>query len=136
MLRTTLACLAVALVAAVPAGAKRIVVKAALAPGKLKIAAAPTAVPAGAQRAISIRVADARGNGRGWTLRLVRPASLTVTSITARCAARSTCTLPRAVATPKAATVLRAAPGTGMGIVDLVVTVRAAAGATASFTVS
>lgn len=136
MLRTTLACLAVALVAAVPAGAKRIVVKAALAPGKLKIAAAPTAVPAGAQRAISIRVADARGNGHGWTLRLVRPASLTVTSITARCAAQSTCTLPRALAAPKAAAVLRAAPGTGMGIVDLVVTVRAAAGATASFTIS
>lgn len=136
VLRTTLAFLAVALVAAVPAGAKRIVVKVCLAPGKLKIAAAPTAVPAGAQRAISIRVADARGNGHGWTLRLLRPRGLTVTAITVRCAAGSTCTLPRAIAPPKASAVLRATAGTGMGIVDVVVTVRASARATASFAVS
>lgn len=136
MLRTTLLCLAAALVAAVPASARKIVVRATLAPGKLKIAAAPTAVPAGAQRAISIRVADARGNGRGWTLRLVRPGSLTVTAISARCAHGSTCTLPRGVAAPSGATVLRAARGTGMGVVDLVVTVRATATDTAAFAIS
>jgi hypothetical protein len=136
VLRTTIALLAVALVAAVPAGAKRIVVRVSLAPGKLRIAAAPTVVPAGAQRAISVRVADARGSGRGWTLRLVRAGGLTVTSITARCAAGSTCTLPRALAAPKSTTVLQAARGTGMGIVDLVVTVRAVARTTASFAVS
>jgi hypothetical protein len=132
----TLALLAVALVAAVPAGAKRIVVRATLAPGKLRIAAAPTAVPAGAQRAIPVRVADARGNGRGWTLRLVRPAGLTVTTITARCEVGSTCTLPRALAGPKGATALQAARGTGMGVVELVVTVRAAGPAIASFSIS
>jgi hypothetical protein len=136
MLRTTLACLVVALVTAVPAGAKRIVVRAALAPGKLNIASRPTAVPAGAERAISVRVADARGNGRGWTLRLVHASGLTVASIAARCAAGSTCTLPRALAAPKGPAVLRAAAGTGMGIVDLVVVVRASARATASFAVS
>jgi len=136
VLRTTLALLAVVLVAAVPAGAKRIVVDATLAPGKLKIAAAPTAVSAGAQRAISVRVADARGTGRGWTLRLVRASGLTVTSVTARCAAGSTCTLPRAVGAMKSTTVLQAARGTGMGVVDLVVTVRATARAAVSFTIS
>lgn len=136
VLRTTLAFLAVALVAAVPAGAKRIVVKVGPAPGKLKIAAAPTAVPAGAQRAISIRVADARGSGRGWTLRLVRARGLTVTAITVRCASGSTCTLPHTVTAPKDAAVLRAARGTGMGIVDLVVTLRATTAARAIFSVA
>jgi hypothetical protein len=136
MLRTTFALVAVALVAAVPAGAKRIVVRATLAPGKLRIVAAPTAVPAGAQRAIRVRVADARGNGRGWTVRLVPPRDLAVMSITARCAAGSTCTIPRALGVPKAAAVLHAAAGTGMGIIDLVVVVHANVRTTPAFTVS
>jgi hypothetical protein len=59
-----------------------------------------------------------------------------VTSITARCAQGSTCTLPRAVGAPSKTTVLRAAPRTGMGIVELVVMVRAASATTASFSIS
>lgn len=135
MLRRSFVCLVVALIAADPAGAGTIVVKLALAPGKLRLTAKPAAISRGGKQAVAVQVADGRGNGKGWTLRLVRTAGLTVTSITARCAARSTCTLPRAV-TPAKGAVLRAAPGTGMGVVELVVTVRAAKSATAAFAVS
>jgi hypothetical protein len=43
-------------------------------------------------------------------------------AIAARCAADSTCTLPAASGTPSGNIVLRAAPGTGMGVMNLVVT--------------
>ena len=48
-----------------------------------------------------------------------------MTSITARCAAGSTCTLPRAAQGPKGSVVLQAAHDTGMGVLNLVVTVAA-----------
>ena len=70
-------------------------------------------------------VADGRGSGKGWTLRLATSRPVTVTSITARCAAGSTCTLPRAAQGPNGSVVLRAAHDTGMGVLNLVVTVAA-----------
>ena len=45
-----------------------------------------------------------------------------MTSITARCATGSTCTLPRAVQAASGAIVLQAARDTGMGVIQLVVT--------------
>jgi hypothetical protein len=46
-----------------------------------------------------------------------------VTSITARCAPGSTCTLPRSFGTANGATILHVAPDSGMGVMELVVTV-------------
>jgi hypothetical protein len=136
MLRRILIGLAIALLAAAPASAGTIVVKLALTPGKLAVAAAPTHVAPGATVSIPVKVADGRGTGKGWTLRFAKASGLAVTGITARCAANSTCTLPSADGAPGGATVLRAAHDTGMGIVDLVVTVRAGAAASVVFTVA
>jgi hypothetical protein len=72
---------------------------------------------------VPVTVADGRGNGKGWTLRVSAARSVTITGITARCAADSTCRLPTAVASPDGDVVLRAAAGTGMGVMHLVVTV-------------
>jgi hypothetical protein len=83
-----------------------------------------------------VTVADGRRTGAGWTLRFSRGTGLTVTKITARCAAHSTCTLPRAGAAPSGRTVLRAARATGMGSISLVVTVRAASATPVGFSVS
>jgi len=121
---------------AAPAGAGTIVVKLGLVPGKLSVKAAPAHLAAGAASSIDVKVADGRGTGAGWTLRFANATGLTVTSITARCAAGSTCTLPTAAAEPSGATVLRAASDTGMGVIDLVVTVRASAAASVRFAVS
>jgi hypothetical protein len=67
-------------------------------------------------------VTDGRGTGTGWTLRLNTPGA-TVTSITAACASNSTCTLPHAVGPATGASILATAQGTGMGVMNLVVTV-------------
>lgn len=69
---------------------------------------------------LAVTVVDARGTGQGWTLHLVGRGAPTVTRIAMRCASRSTCTLPHAAAT---ATGFAAAPGSGMGAIELVVTV-------------
>jgi len=59
-----------------------------------------------------------------------------IVGITARCASGSTCTLPTAVGTPDGNLVLRAARGSGMGVMNLVVTLASTAGPTpVSFTV-
>jgi hypothetical protein len=136
VLRRTLIASLAALAFAAPAGAGRIVVKLGLTPGKLTVASAPVRVAAGGTASISVRVADGRGSGKGWTLGFARAAGLTVTGITARCASNSTCTLPAAAAAPGGSTVLQAAHDTGMGIIDLVVTVRASAASSVAFTVS
>lgn len=136
MLRRTLIGLLVGLVLAAPASAGQIVVKLGLAPGKLSVASTHPALAAGATAAVTVKVADGRGNGKGWTLRFAKATGLSVTSITARCASNSTCTLPAAVAAPSGWTVLRAAHDTGMGIIDLVVTVRASQAARVGFAVS
>jgi hypothetical protein len=134
--RRALAGILIALATATPASANSIVVTVGLVPGKLFVASASTSLAAGTSAAIPVKVADGRGSGAGWTLRFKDATGLTVTSITARCASNSTCTLPAASGVPSGRTVLHAAKGSGMGIIALVVTVRASADATAAFAVS
>ena len=136
VIRRALIPMLLALALAAPAGAGTIVVKLGLAPGKLAVASAPATVRAGATAAVSVKVADGRGNGNGWTLRFANGAGLTVVGITARCASNSTCTLPTAAAGPNGSTVLQAARDTGMGIIDLVVTVKASSAAKVAFAIS
>jgi hypothetical protein len=112
--------LVILLVMAGPAGAGSHVVTLTFAPGKLSVASPRTTFSSSRRVRIPVTVADARGSGAGWTLRASR--QVTVASITARCAANSTCTRPQATRAPHGAIVLRAARGTGMGIVELVVT--------------
>ena len=118
------------------AAAGTIVVHLTFTPGTLSVQAAPKTLAAGARISVPVRIADARGQGAGWTLRATGPTTVDVVSITASCAAGSTCTLPTAAARPSGLTVLRAAKGTGMGVVDLVVTLSSPTKAGVSFTVT
>ena len=129
MLRRTLICSIAALLLAGPASAGQIVVKLGLAPGKLQATATRTGT-----RTVVVTVADGRGSGAGWTLRASQP--VVVTGIGARCTAGSTCTLPRAVETPSGTTVLHAAKDSGMGVMQLEVTLQSGVPATAKFVVS
>ena len=62
---------------------------------------------------------------------------MTVVGISARCAANSTCTLPTAATGPSGNVVLRATRDSGMGVMNLVVTLATSSGSTpVSFTVS
>jgi hypothetical protein len=135
VLRRTLILFLAALVAAGPATAGTIVVELHFAPGKLTFRSAPAIAEPGAAVRVPLTVADGRGNGKGWTVK-VRPTGLRVVSVTATCAAGSTCTLPRAAARPSVAVVLRAAKGTGMGIVNLVVTLQSTARTPVAFDVT
>ena len=123
-----------ALALAAPAGAGSIVPRLGLVPGTLAVRAAPASLQAGRSASLHVTVADGRGSGAGWVLSLKSGAPVTVTAVTAACGRRSTCTLPRSGA-PSGATVLRAARGTGMGVIDLVVNVRARADALVAFTI-
>jgi len=125
VLRRVSIALFAALALAAPAGAGTIVVKLAFAPGKLTAAAAPVAATAGRSVRVPVTVADGRGSGKGWTLRVSAARGVTVVGITARCAANSTCTLPTAATTPSGSVVLQATHDTGMGVMNLVVTVAA-----------
>jgi hypothetical protein len=136
MLRRVLIASLATLLLAAPATAGQIVVKLGLTPGKLAVASAPASLKAGGTAQISVKVADGRGSGKGWTLRFLNASGLTVTGITAKCASNSTCTLPSMVGGPGGATVLQAAHDTGMGIIDLVVTVKASSAASVAFGVS
>ena len=69
---------------------------------------------------VPLTIADARGTGAGWTLELDVSTPVTISGITARCAAGSTCTLPKGADT---AGILRAVHDSGMGVIQLVVTV-------------
>src|ERR1700704_2172543 len=120
--RITIPLLAALLLAA-PAGAGTIVVKLTFVPGKLAVKAAPTTVTGTTQ--VPVTIADGRGNGNGWTLKVNSANPVRVVGITARCAANSTCTLPTAVSTPSGNVVLRAAHDSGMGVMNLVVTIAA-----------
>jgi hypothetical protein len=125
MLRRICLSTLVALVLVGPASAGTIIVKLTFVPGTLRVrSAAATATAAGPVQ-VPVTVADGRGSGAGWTLRVAGGRHVTVTSITARCAANSTCTLPRAAEAPSGAVVLRAARDTGMGVMNLVVTLAA-----------
>jgi hypothetical protein len=117
-----------------PAAADTIGVTLGLATGGLTVHAQPTVVDGTAT--VAVRVADARGNGNGWTLRLRTGTGVTVTGITATCAPHSTCTLPTMVGEPSGTTVLRAAQDTGMGVIDLRVTVQTPASTTVRFAVT
>ncbi|MDX6451511.1 MAG: hypothetical protein QOH16_1560 [Gaiellaceae bacterium] len=124
-----------ALLLAAPAGAGTIIVKLTFVPGKLAVKAPATTV-AGTEQ-VPVTIADGRGNGNGWTLKVNSASPVQVVGITARCAANSTCTLPSAVSTPSGNIVLRAARDSGMGVMNLVVTLAAQSGSTpVSFTVS
>src|SRR6478609_7633504 len=124
-----------ALCLAAPAGAGTIIVKLTFVPGKLAVRA-PAVTVAGTTQ-VPLTVADGRGNGNGWTLKVNSSSPVQVVSITARCAANSTCTLPTAASTPSGNVVLRAARDSGMGVMNLVVTLAAQTGSTpVSFTVS
>ena len=123
VLRRSLIVLAIALLTAGPAGAGTIIVKLTFAPGKLVAKSAAASATADGPVQVPVTVADGRGSGNGWTLRLATRRPVTVTSITARCAASSTCTLPRAAQGPTGRLVLHAAHDTGMGVMNLVVTV-------------
>jgi hypothetical protein len=125
----------VALFLAAPAGAGTIIVKLTFVPGKLAVKAAPTTVAGTTQ--VPVTIADGRGNGDGWTLKVNSANPVRVVGITARCAANSTCTLPTATSTPSGTVVLHAARDSGMGVMNLVVTLASQSGSTpVSFTVS
>ena len=135
VLRRLLITVLAALFLAAPAGAGTIIVKLTFVPGKLAMKAAPTTVAGTAQ--VPVTIADGRGNGNGWTLKVNSADPVRVVGITARCAANSTCTLPTAVSTPSGNIVLRAARDSGMGVMNLIVTLASQSGATpVSFTVS
>lgn len=134
MLRRALLCGLGAALLAGPAAADTIGVTLGLTPGKLTMRAQPAVVDGTA--VLTVRVADGRGNGHGWALHLRTGSDVTVTRISASCAPRSTCTLPAAVGAPNRTTVLRAATDTGMGTIDLRVTVRTPARTTVSFAVA
>ncbi|HEY8646822.1 MAG TPA: hypothetical protein VIL77_13200 [Gaiellaceae bacterium] len=124
-----------ALFLAAPAGAGTIIVKLTFVPGKLAVKAAPATV-SGTQQ-VPVTIADGRGSGNGWTLKVNSASRVSVVGITARCATNSTCTLPTAVSTPSGNIVLRAARDSGMGVMNLVVTLASQSGSTpVSFTVS
>jgi hypothetical protein len=124
-----------ALFLAAPAGAGTIVVKLTFVPGKLAVKAAPTTVAGTTQ--VPVTIADGRGSGDGWTLKVNSANPVRVVGITARCAANSTCTLPTATSTPSGTIVLHAARDSGMGVMNLVVTLATDSGSTpVSFTVS
>jgi hypothetical protein len=106
-----------ALLMAGPALGGNIDVGLALRSGGLSLQAPALAAVAGHSVQVPLTIADARGTGAGWTLKLAAP--VTITNITARCAPGSTCTLPTATG----AGLLQAAHDTGMGVIQLVVTV-------------
>ena len=134
MLRRTLIVSVAALLLAAPAGAGTIIVKLHLAPGKLAVQAAPVTIAPGVPVQVPLTIADGRGNGNGWTLRT--STAVAVSAITVRCAPSSTCTLPRVISAPSGKLVLTAAKATGMGIMNIVVTLSAAQRAALSFTIS
>jgi hypothetical protein len=135
VLRRILITVLAALFLAAPAGAGTIIVKLTFVPGKLAVKAAPATVAGTAH--VPVTIADGRGNGNGWTLKVNSPSPVHVVGISARCAANSTCTLPTAASTPSGNIVLRAARDSGMGVMNLVVTLATDSGSTpVSFTVS
>jgi len=135
MLRRILITLFAALLLAAPAGAGTIIVKLTFVPGKLAVKSAPATVSG--IRQVPVTIADGRGSGDGWTLKVSSAKPVQVLGITARCASNSTCTLPTAASGPTGNVVLRAAHDSGMGVMNLVVTLAAQSGSTpVSFTVS
>jgi hypothetical protein len=123
MVRRLLLSTFAALVLAAPAGAGTIIVKLTFVPGKLSATAAPLAATDSGPVQVPVTIADGRGSGQGWTLRVLASHRVTVTRITVRCATNSACKLPTQAMTPTGNIVLRAARDSGMGVMNLVVTV-------------
>jgi hypothetical protein len=136
VLRQLLIASTLVLVTAGHAAAGTIVVGLTFAPGTLSVKAKPVLLAGGARVSVPVTVADGRGRGTGWTLRVAGPSTVTISSITAGCGAGSTCTLPAAAGRPSGRTVLRVARGTGMGVIDLVVTLSSSTQTAVSFVVS
>ena len=135
ILRRVLLSACAALAVAAPAGGATIVVKLSFVPGKLAVKAPATSVSGTVQ--VPVTVADGRGSGAGWTLKVTSSDPVRVVAITARCAPNSTCTLPTAASAPPGDVVLRAERDSGMGVMNLVVTLSSSGTATpVSFTVS
>lgn len=122
MLRLSLVGSALALLIAAPAFGGNVAVTLGLKSGSLTLRAPQLSAAAGKAVLVPLTVADGRGSGAGWTLQLSSK-DVAVTSITARCAPGSTCTLPRSIGTASGTTILHVAPDSGMGVIDLVVTV-------------
>jgi hypothetical protein len=112
-----------ALVLATPAGAGTIILKLTFAAGKLSASAPAATVTAAGAVQVPVTIADGRGSGKGWTLRVSAARAVTITRVTVRCAANSTCKLPTAATTPSGDIVLQAATDSGMGVMTLMVTV-------------
>ena len=110
---------ATALLGAAPAAAGTIQVGLGLHGGGLSVQAPAGASVAGRTVAVPLTLADARGSGAGWTLR-ISGGEVTITGVTARCAPGSTCTLPVLSGGGKT---IQAQHDTGMGVMQLVVTV-------------
>ena len=123
MRKTLLISILAALVLTAPAFGGTIAVTMGLNSGGLSLQAPAAVATAGDAVQIPVTITDARGTGAGWTLKLASGAPVSVTSITARCAAGSTCTLPTSSTASNGTTLLQVAPGTGMGVMQLVVTV-------------
>jgi hypothetical protein len=124
MRRALLVSVFVALVMTAPAFGGTIAVTLGLGSGGLSVQAPAAAAARGAQTVqIPVTIADARGTGAGWALKLASPTPVTVTSIIAHCSFGSTCTLPKASTAPDGQTLLQVAPGTGMGVMQLDVTI-------------
>jgi hypothetical protein len=119
--------LVTALVFAAPAVAGDIGVTLGFQAGTLGVKTQSAAIGVTTSR-VAVTVVDARGSGKGWVLRLEGAGRPTVTRISMRCAAGSTCTLPTGTAllpsivgtTPT--TVFAAAPTSGMGAIEIVLT--------------
>ncbi len=123
MVRLTLLGSTLALLLAAPAFGGDVAVTLGLKTGSLTLRAPSASAAAGKAIQVPLTVADGRGSGAGWTLQLNAQKSVSIMSITARCAADSTCTLPRAIGTANGSAILHVAPDSGMGVIDLVVTV-------------
>lgn len=121
--RSFICCSVIALLVAGPACAGSIVVKLTFTAGSLAVRSAPASASAAGAVQVPVTLADARGSGKGWTLKVSASEAVSVTSVTVRCAANSTCTLPHAAHGPSGSIVLQAAHDTGMGVMNLVVTV-------------
>jgi hypothetical protein len=109
-----------ALLAAGPAMGGNINVGLALHSGRLSLQAPVLRAVAGHAVQVPLTIADARGTGAGWTLKLDVSTPVTITGITAHCAAGSTCTLPKAA---DAAGILQAVRDSGMGVIEILITV-------------
>jgi hypothetical protein len=136
---TTVAAMFAALVLSAAAAAADIHVTADVKPGSMTLSAMKELASAGTTadgqrlRRFQVTVVDARGSGAGWRLE-ARPAGAgiadrSVKAVEVRCAEKSTCTLPRPSSIPatlaagRRTVVLASEQGTGMGKIEVILTI-------------